>query len=226
MHRQFENARPLVHSQSSRSASLVAGAHPRLDRHPGTPAPPPLGILRIRGSDWRVPILEGTDEATLNRAVGHIEDTSAPARPATPASRGIATAISGHEGCALGDVIDIETTRGVATYRIARMWIVEPEDVSVLDPGAAGGDHARDVLPVLFHRLRATALHRPCGAGAFVAIKKRSNHAADNTRPLEMDSADRLRDRAAGDRAGTTAGQDHVRTARQVRDRIRRTATR
>ncbi len=99
------------------------------------PAPTPLGILRFRRLGLEVPILEGTDEATLNRAVGHIEDTSA---PGSPGNSGIAGHRDGYfrplKDARLGDVIEIETTRGVATYRIARLWIVNPEDVSVLDP--------------------------------------------------------------------------------------------
>src|SRR5262249_124029 len=34
----------------------------------------------------------------------------------------------------VGDVLEIETPRGSTSYRIERTWIVEPEDVSVLDP--------------------------------------------------------------------------------------------
>ena len=132
----FENARP-----------LYTVSHP--DQHLWSPerirawtdtqthaAPPPLGILRIPRLGLEVPILEGTDETTLNRAVGHIEDTST---PGSPGNSGIAGHRDGYfrvlKDARLGDVIDIETTRGVATYRIARMWIVAPEDVSVLDPG-------------------------------------------------------------------------------------------
>jgi sortase A len=39
--------------------------------------PPPLGVLRIPSVDVEVPVLEGTDDLTLNRAVGHIAGTSA-----------------------------------------------------------------------------------------------------------------------------------------------------
>jgi sortase A len=35
---------------------------------------------------------------------------------------------------AVGDAIEIDTTYRTSTYRIARTWIVDPDDVSVLDP--------------------------------------------------------------------------------------------
>jgi sortase A len=39
--------------------------------------PSPLGILKIPSINLEVPVLEGSDDLTLNRAVGHIEGTSA-----------------------------------------------------------------------------------------------------------------------------------------------------
>jgi sortase A len=82
-----------------------------------------------------VPVLEGTDELTLNRAVGHIEDT---ARPGVDGNAGIA----GHRdgffrglmNLVAGDAIELESLDGTESYRIERTWIVNPDDVSVLDP--------------------------------------------------------------------------------------------
>jgi sortase A len=98
-------------------------------------APAPMAVLRIRRLGLEVPVLAGTDAWTLNRAVGHIEDT---AHPGADGNCGIA----GHrDGFFRGlkdirrdDVIEIETPGRVDRYRVARMWIVQPEDVSVLDP--------------------------------------------------------------------------------------------
>jgi sortase A len=82
-----------------------------------------------------VAVLEGTDEWTLNRAVGHIEDT---ARPGAPGNSGIAGHRDGFfrglKDIRSGDVLEIETHTGIDRYRVERTWIVEPEDVSVLDP--------------------------------------------------------------------------------------------
>lgn len=99
------------------------------------PAPPPLAVLRIPKIRLEVPVLRGTDEFTLNRAVGHIDDT---ALPGTDGNSGIA----GHrDGLFRGlkdigpdDAIELETLRGKEVYRVERTWVVDPEDVSVLDP--------------------------------------------------------------------------------------------
>lgn len=102
------------------------------------PAPPPLAVLRIPKIRLEVPVLRGTDDFTLNRAVGHIDDT---ALPGTDGNSGIA----GHrDGLFRGlkdigpeDAIDLETLRGKEVYRVERTWVVDPEDVSVLDPTPA-----------------------------------------------------------------------------------------
>ena len=102
------------------------------------PAPPPLAVLRIPKIRLEVPVLRGTDDFTLNRAVGHIDDT---ALPGTDGNSGLA----GHrDGFFRGlkdigpeDVIELETLRGTEVYRVERIWVVDPEDVSVLDPTTA-----------------------------------------------------------------------------------------
>lgn len=94
-----------------------------------------LGILRIRRLGLEVPILEGTDDRVLDRAVGHIEDTTAPGKHGN-------CGIAGHrdgffrplKDVRAGDELEIETTGGLAKYRIERTLIVSPDNVSVLDP--------------------------------------------------------------------------------------------
>jgi sortase A len=99
------------------------------------PAPPALAVLRIARLGLRVPVLEGTDDWTLNRAVGHIEDTAA---PGTDGNCGIAGHRDGFfrglKDIESGDLLDLDTPGGVDHYKVERTWIVEPEDVSVLDP--------------------------------------------------------------------------------------------
>jgi sortase A len=100
-------------------------------------SPPPLAVLRIPRLELVVPVLEGTDEWTLNRAVGHIQDTAAP-------GKGGNSGIAGHrdgffrglKDIQVGDRLDIETIGRVESYRVERTWVVAPEDVSVLDPTA------------------------------------------------------------------------------------------
>jgi sortase A len=99
------------------------------------PAPPPLAILRIPKIQLEVAVLPGTDDFVLNRAVGHIEDT---ARPGSDSNSGIAGHRDGFfrglKDIAPGDAIELETPDGRQMYRVDRTWIVDPEDVSVLDP--------------------------------------------------------------------------------------------
>ena len=84
-------------------------------------------------------MLEGTDETTLNRAVGHIEDT---ALPGANGNSGIAGHRDGFfrplKDIVVGDAIELETVpRHKEIYRVERTWIVDPEDVSVIDPTPA-----------------------------------------------------------------------------------------
>jgi sortase A len=98
------------------------------------PAPPPLAVMRIPKIRLEVPVLPGTDDFTLNRAVGHIEGT---AQPGTEGNSGIAGHRDGFfrglKDIATGDAIELETLREKEMYRVERIWIVAPEDVSVLD---------------------------------------------------------------------------------------------
>ena len=95
----------------------------------------PLAVLRIARIHLVVPVLEGTSDVTLNRGVGHIEET---AMPGTGGNSGIAGHRDGFfrglKDVGLGDAIELETLHGKQIYRIERAWIVNPEDVSVLDP--------------------------------------------------------------------------------------------
>ena len=97
--------------------------------------PAPLALLRIPGIGLEVAVLEGADDWTLNRAVGHIEDT---APPGAAGNSGIAGHRDGFfrglKDIRAGDGIEIETVGGIERYRVERTWIVDPADVSVLDP--------------------------------------------------------------------------------------------
>ncbi len=98
-------------------------------------APPPLAVLRIPRVGVEAPVLEGTDDWTLNRGVGHIEDTAA---PGVDGNVGIAGHRDGFfrplKDITSGDLLEVETRAGVAQYHVDRVWIVNPDDVSVLDP--------------------------------------------------------------------------------------------
>ena len=81
-----------------------------------------------------VPVLEGTDDLTLNRGAGWIEGTARPGEPGN-------VALSAHrdgffralKDVAVGDEIVLETPRETTRYAVAWTKIVDPDDVSVLD---------------------------------------------------------------------------------------------
>ncbi len=83
----------------------------------------------------RATVLEGTDDATLAKAAGHIEDTPFP-------GQGGNVGIAGHRDTTfravrnlkLGDVLTLTTSGEVLRYRITWTKVVEPDDVDVLDP--------------------------------------------------------------------------------------------
>ena len=99
------------------------------------PAATSLAVLRIPKIRLEVPVLNGTDDRTLDRAVGFIEGT---AEPGTDGNMGIAGHRDGFfrglKDIAAGDVIEVDTRQRTDVYRVERTWVVDPEDVSVLDP--------------------------------------------------------------------------------------------
>jgi sortase A len=117
--------------QSLWSPNRISAWHKALS----DPAPAPLAVLRIPKIRLEVPVLPGTDDRTLDRAVGHIDGT---AKPGTSGNLGIAGHRDGFfrglKDIAPGDTIELDTFQGKETYRVERTWVVGPEDVSVLDP--------------------------------------------------------------------------------------------
>ena len=95
--------------------------------------PPSLGDLRIPSVRIEVPVLEGTDDLTLNRGVGHIDGTPLP-------GEGGNIGIAGHrdgffrglKDVRVGDSVDLYNENGSTRYVVDEIRIVPPEDVSVL----------------------------------------------------------------------------------------------
>ena len=92
-----------------------------------------LGRLEIPSVDLSVMVLQGTDDWTLNRAVGHIEGTALPGQIGN-------IGIAGHrDGFFRGlrklskdDTITLTTLQGRFQYRIKTARIVKPSDTKVL----------------------------------------------------------------------------------------------
>ena len=94
-----------------------------------------VGRLEIPRLQVSVIVMEGDDDATLARAVGHMRGT------ALPWVSGNAVMV-GHrdtffrplKNLRAGDEIRMTTARGTFDYTVIRTEIVEPDDVSVLAP--------------------------------------------------------------------------------------------
>ena len=82
-------------------------------------------------------VLQGSDDGTLAKGAGHIEDTAMPGENGN-------IGIAGHRDTIfrplrrtkVGDEFDLKTSSTVYHYRVTRTLIVKPEDVYVLDPTA------------------------------------------------------------------------------------------
>jgi sortase A len=95
-----------------------------------------IGKIEIPRIGLTAMIAEGTEWATLRRAIGHIPGT---AFPGETGNAGIAahrdTFFRGLRNISRGDTIDVTTDRGVFRYVVESTEIVKPNDVSVLKPG-------------------------------------------------------------------------------------------
>jgi sortase A len=95
----------------------------------------PMAVLRIPSLKLEVPILEGTDDATLDRGVGHIAGT---ALPGVAGNLGIAGHRDGFfrvlKDITAGDTIEVETLAGTKRYVVESLFLVYPKDVWVLEP--------------------------------------------------------------------------------------------
>ena len=105
------------------------------DESRGVDTGPALAVLRIDRLGLEVPVLEGTDELTLDRAAGHIEGTP---MPGSSGNVGLAGHRDGFfrvlEDIAEGDVLTLHTPSETLTYVVDRLRVVPPSDVSVLEP--------------------------------------------------------------------------------------------
>ena len=121
--------RVTVKSLPGESASGTSGTlgTPRAGAVVGKLIAPELGLSAT--------VLEGSDDATLAKGAGHIEDTPFPGELGN-------VGIAGHRDTIFralrrvkaGEEFDMRTPEGLFRYRVTRTMIVKPEDVYVLDP--------------------------------------------------------------------------------------------
>ena len=93
-----------------------------------------VGMLDVPRLNLTTPVIEGDDDTTLKRAVGHLPDTPLPWQQGN-------SAFAGHrdglfrplKDIKVGDEIRFRTSRAEFRYRVTETSIVTPDDVSVLE---------------------------------------------------------------------------------------------
>jgi sortase A len=105
--------------------------HPQTDQ----PASDSLfGRIEIPRLGLSVAVAEGTDDATLRRAVGHVSGTASPGQPG---NIGIAahrdTFFRPLRNIRRHDIVTLTTLRGEYRYQVLSTKIVAPDDVGVLN---------------------------------------------------------------------------------------------
>jgi sortase A len=92
-------------------------------------------VLRIPRIGLQVPVLPGSDDLTLNRAVGIIPGTAMPGEAGNVAIAGHRDGFfRGLKDLETGDAIELETLAGKQEYRVASIRIVDDTELSVLAP--------------------------------------------------------------------------------------------
>jgi sortase A len=144
--RRFEDLRAELRAEKPEGLLSVSGlkvdfnlwSQKRIDAYERSLAEhfdPPLAILRIAKVGLEVPVLEGTDDLSLNRGVGHIAGTD---RPGGGGNIGIAGHRDGFfralKDIGPGDKIELVTANRSDVYRVDQIVLVRPNDVSVLQP--------------------------------------------------------------------------------------------
>jgi sortase A len=93
-----------------------------------------VGMLDVPRLRLTTPVIEGDDDTTLKRAVGHLPDTPLPWEDGN-------SAFAGHrdglfrplKDIQVGDEVRFRTSRDEFRYRVTGTSIVAPDDVSVLE---------------------------------------------------------------------------------------------
>jgi sortase A len=96
---------------------------------------PPIAVLNIHEISLRVPVFDGIDDVTLNRGVGRVRGTAMPGSPGNLAIAGHRDGFfRGLKDVQIGDLIEITIPNEKDTYVVDATTIVNPRDVSVLEP--------------------------------------------------------------------------------------------
>ena len=124
------------HAALARISPLARHADtPGTSTHSSTFGPNVIGVLDIPRLKVSAVVAEGDDEDTLKVAVGHLPDTPFPWQAGNSVLAGHRdTFFRALKGVRPGDEIRLATSRGELRYRVERTLVVEPDDVSVVEP--------------------------------------------------------------------------------------------
>ena len=94
-----------------------------------------IGRLSIPRLGLSAVVAEGDDDRTLRVAVGHLPDTPFPWENGNAALAGHRdTFFRGLRHIRVGDEVQFETPHGTFSYQVTRQSVVDPTDLSVLEP--------------------------------------------------------------------------------------------
>jgi len=94
-----------------------------------------LAVLRVESAGIEVPVFDSTGKGALSKGAGHVEGTVRPGGRGNIAIAGHRdTFFRGLKDLEVGADIEMATPRGSRVFRVSELKVVDPLDVSVLDP--------------------------------------------------------------------------------------------
>lgn len=94
-----------------------------------------LAVLRIESAGMEVPVFDSASKAALKKGAGHVEGSVRPGGSGNIAIAGHRdTFFRGLKDLEVGADIEMATPEGSRVFRVSELRIVDPLDVSVLDP--------------------------------------------------------------------------------------------
>ena len=131
--RRFQTQQHAALERIAHSATPVDASNPPTSSAPVVPGV--IGELSVPRVKLSAVVLEGDGEDTLKIAVGHLPDTPLPWQTGNSALAGHRdTFFRALERVHSGDEIRLATSHGAFRYRVARTLVVQPDDLSVLQP--------------------------------------------------------------------------------------------
>lgn len=130
-----EIAGQAIDHHQARSSELSRWSPQRIRSYEATLSEPAeaLAVLRIPKLHLEVPVLDGTNQFTLNRGVGRIAGTAFPGEDGNIGIAGHRDGFfRGLKEISKGDVIELVTVTGTDVYLVDQIRITNPADVSAL----------------------------------------------------------------------------------------------